>query len=414
MSGTARIAPQSRGRHRGCPHRGCQSCAANHSRERELPRGSVARTPRVGRQERLRSNLTLMVGLGLVLLVGGQPGDAHRAVAQLTGGQLTGGQFTGVQLTPTPSPPTPPGSLSPRSLQLVFSSLRDRPAFASLLVYRHDGVATGQIVGRLPVEPDTSFTRCSLAVEGRLGLFNVKQTGGFLPEVRLWDPSRAGTPATRWPPADPQPGLRTDAVLSPDGRFVACCVLDAVGEPGGWDVQLFDRQTGRQIPLPGFNSAENEREVTLSANARWLACTSDRPGGRGLAEVLLYDRELGRLCDTAELNSPGRELNPALSADGDWLAFITDREGVTAGKDLWLWERATGRVSPLAGANGPGHEQSPAFSPDGRWVVFVSERVRGAGERDLYLLDRQTGRLVPTPGLNSAAEDFDPTLAWAP
>ena len=303
---------------------------------------------------------------------------------------------------------------APRPLQIVFSSLRERPAFASLLVYQHDGVGAGRMIQRLPIEPDTSFTRPALASDGRFCLFNVKQTGGFLPHARLRDLTRELTPARRWPAAESDQTLRTEAVLSPDGRYLACAVLDAGGEAGGWDIQLFDRETGQQVPLPGLNSPDNEREVSLSAGARWLAFTSDRAGGRGLADVWLYDREAGRLCELPGVNSEGRELNPALSADGEWLAFITDRAGLTAGKDLWLYQRSRGMVQVPAGLNATGHEQSPAFSPDGRWLVFVSERVRGAGERDLYLYDRTLGRLLPTPELNSPAEDFDPAVSWLP
>jgi len=303
---------------------------------------------------------------------------------------------------------------APRPLQIVFSSLRERPAFASLLVYQHDGVGDGRIVQRLPIEPDTSFTRPSLMSDGRRCLFSVKQTGGFLPHARLRDLTRDLVPPQRWPATESDPALRTDAVLSPDGRYVACSVLDAAGEAGGWDLQLFDRETGAQIPLPGLNSPDHEREVSLSAGARWLAFTSDRAGGRGLSDVWLYDREAQRLCELTGVNSEGRELNPALSANGDWLAFVTDRAEQTAGKDVWLYDRPRDRVQTPVGLNATGHEQSPAFSPDGRWLVFVSERVRGAGERDLYLYDRTLGRLLPTPELNSPAEDFDPAISWLP
>jgi hypothetical protein len=306
----------------------------------------------------------------------------------------------------------PPSVADQPALLIAFSSLRDRPAFASLYVYRHDGIADGRLIAEVPPAFERGDTHPSLTADGSLCLYTSKQVGGFTPLLQFFDLARREV--LNGPEFNRNFAARTEASLSDKGDLIALCVWDKPGELGGWDVILFDRKAAKFVELPGLNSEHNEREVTISGDGRYLAFISDRPESEGLSDICLYDRDARQVMPLPGLNSSHRELNPALSHDGKLLAFVSDRPGGAGGKDIYLYDRQTGAVQAPSGINSIGHEQTPAFSPDGRFVVFVSERTSGPGERDIYLYDRVLTRLVPTPGLNSTAEDFDPCLAFEP
>ncbi|MCY2963486.1 MAG: hypothetical protein NT069_07515 [Planctomycetota bacterium] len=297
-----------------------------------------------------------------------------------------------------------------RPLRIAFSSLRDRPAFASLYLYDHDGTSQGKLWKALPQTAEKGDTHASLTADGAWCLYTSKQVGGFGPLARLYDVKQNALAAD--PEFNQNFAARTEVTLSGDGRWIALCAWDQPGQPGGWDVLLWDRKFQRFVDLPGLNSDANEREVAISGDGRWIAFLSDRPGGAGLADLFLYDREVGKLVPLPGVNTAARELNPALNADGSVLAFVSDRPGGSGGKDVYVLDRATGRTTAPEELNSAAHEQTPGFSPDGRFLVFVSERTRGAGERDIYLYDRQRKTLLPTPGLNSTAEDFDPVVSF--
>jgi hypothetical protein len=315
---------------------------------------------------------------------------------------------------PTTSPPAAnPTSTQtvpvPQPLILAFSSLRDRPAFATLHFYRHDGVSQGELLPGQPQQPERGDTHPSLTAEGTLCLSTSKQVGGFGPQLQLYD--RVRREFLPEPPFNPTFAARTEATLSADGRWIVLSAWDQAGQPGGWDLQLYDRRHERFVDLPGLNTAANEREPALSPDGRWITFVSDRAGGAGRSDVWLYDRDEAHLVELPGLNTPHRELNAVPSPDGAQMAFISDRPGGAGGKDLYLYARSTRQVRSPAGLNSAGHEQTPRFSPDGRFLVFVSERSTGPGERDIFLYDLHQERLLPTPGLNSPAEDFDPAIA---
>jgi hypothetical protein len=305
-------------------------------------------------------------------------------------------------------------SPGPRRQRLViaFSSLRERPAFANLYFYRHDGIGQGELKGAVPAQFERADTRASLTVDGAQCAYASKQVGGFTPLVNLWD--RSENRALPAPGFNSQEGSRIEPALSGDGQWLAVCARGHSGSIGGWDVVLTELKTGKQVPLPGLNSDFDEREVALDRSAWLLAFVTNRKGGAGLSDLALYDRSTETFVSLDRLNTAHREINPALSADGRFLAFVSDRPGGAGGKDVYLFNLVERHLVDLPGLNSVAHEQTPALSPDGRYVAFVSERSAGAGERDIYLYDRETSQLVPTPGLNSPQEDFDPALAYEP
>jgi hypothetical protein len=302
-----------------------------------------------------------------------------------------------------------PPNVATRPLILAFSSLRDRPAFAAVYFYRHDGVSRGELLPGQPQQPERSDTHPSMNFDGTICLATSKQVGGFGPRVQLYDRQRSTFLPE--PPFNDTFAARTEATLSADGRWIVLSAWDQAGQPGGWDLLLYDRHANRFVDLPGLNTAANEREPAISPDGRWITFVTDRPTGAGLSDVGLYDREAASLVELPGLNTPHRELNPVPSPDGQHLAFISNRPGGAGGKDLYLYDRSTRQVRAPAGLNSAGHEQTPRFSPDGRYLVFVSERSTGPGERDLFLYDLPLNQFLPTPGLNSPAEDFDPALA---
>jgi hypothetical protein len=297
---------------------------------------------------------------------------------------------------------------APRGLLIAFASLRERPAFSNLYLYRHDSIGEGKLVESVPALHERADSHPSLTSDGAVCVYASKQVGGFTPLVNLWN-FREKRPLAV-PAFNQDAGARIEPSLSGDGRLLAFCVRGAANSSGGWDVALFDMTAGKFLDVPGLNSDADEREVAISPNGRYVAFVTNRPGGEGLSDIALYDRQAQALVSLPGLNSNRREISPALSGDGRWLAFVSDRDG-TGGKDVFLYDRVAAALVDLPGLNSVAHEQTPALSHDGRFVVFVSERTSGAGERDIFLYDRQTARLLATPGLNSKQEDFDPCLA---
>jgi hypothetical protein len=304
----------------------------------------------------------------------------------------------------------PTASPRPRRLIIAFASLRERPAFSSLFLYRHDGLATGELAGTIPPLNERADSHPALNSDGTVCAYASKQTGGFTPLINFCQ-VREKRPLPG-PAFNGEPGARIEPSLSGNGRLLAFCTRGGPQSAGGWDVGLFDMTASRVLDLPGLNSDADEREVALSRDGRFLAFVTNRPGGAGLSDIALYDRESRVLVALPGLNSPHRELNPALSADGRWLAFVSNRPAGQGGKDIFLYDRSAAALVELPGLNSVGYEQTPALSPDGRYLAFVSERTSGAGERDIFLYDRESQSLLPTPGLNSKQEDFDPSLAF--
>jgi len=305
---------------------------------------------------------------------------------------------------------TPVKAANPARLILAFASHRERPAFANIYFYRHDGVESGKIVGTVPALAERADSHPSLAAGGTICAYASKQVGGFTPLVNLWHVGESRS--LSGPAFNSDAGARIEPSLSGDGRLLALAMRGGANSIGGWDVALVDLRENKYVALPALNSDHDEREPLLAAGGRFLAFVTNRPAGAGLSDIALYDRERQSLIALGGLNTEHREINPALSADGRLLAFVSDRPGGAGGKDIYLYDRAARSLADLPGLNSVAHEQTPALSPDGRFIAFVSERTSGAGERDIYLYDREAARLVPLPGLNSRQEDFDPAVAY--
>ncbi len=72
-----------------------------------------------------------------------------------------------------------PPNVAPHPLILAFSSLRDRPAFAAVYFYRHDGVSRGELLPGQPQQPERSDTHPSLTADGTICLSTSKRSSSF-------------------------------------------------------------------------------------------------------------------------------------------------------------------------------------------------------------------------------------------
>jgi Tol biopolymer transport system component len=310
-------------------------------------------------------------------------------------------------------PPAPATAQKPATTKLLiaFGSYRERPKHPNIFFYEHDGVSTGQLLGKIAGTPKgaTAEGHPSLSQDGRYCAFTFElenNTG----RINFWD--RKEQKLVEHPVLNSSPNALMGPSLSSDGNLIAFAGWGRPGAGGqGWHVFLYDRVAKKTLDLPELNSQTAEdRMPALSADGRWLSFASNRKGGQGLSDIYLHDRKESKLVDLPKVNSRSMDAEPSLSADGNLIAFTSDRPGGKGGRDIYLFDRAADRFLPLPGLNTGAHEYSPSLSADGRYLAFVSERLGGEGERDIYLYDRQTEKLLPTPGLNSKAEDFDPCV----
>jgi WD40 repeat protein/predicted Ser/Thr protein kinase len=141
---------------------------------------------------------------------------------------------------------------------------------------------------------------------------------------------------------------------SPDGSLVAGCSPDM-----GWDIQLWDLQTGQRLA------------PALKGHDAWVSHLTFSPDGKTLVSTGWDDGWLGvwdvrhRKARTMLRAHNGSIFHAAFSPDSKTLA--------TCGSDgtvrLWNMERLQ-EVATLRGHRGP--VNGVAFSPDGRWLASAS------------------------------------------
>jgi WD40 repeat protein len=203
----------------------------------------------------------------------------------------------------------------------------------------------------------------------------------WISRLMLWDPD-AGR---RLVNLDKLPGRITQAVFSPDNRWLAV-VVNRAGE-----VRVWDAQSGRE-------------RHTLSLPRGDMFCLAfSLDGGRlgvvgsddGTLAVRVWDSESGTQvpCPEVPLGGWGRNdvewVPPALSAGGKRLAVPLNTDvgpGLTSGV-VRVWDVETGgRTVDLRGfKRGDRMIQRLAFSPDGRRLVTST------GEQVLTIWDADTG-----------------------
>lgn len=167
------------------------------------------------------------------------------------------------------------------------------------------------------------------------------------------------------------PGLNSEhdeqmPALSGDGRWLAFTTNrpSAAGAgPGLSRILLYDREAGALVPTPGLSEpGYRETEPALSGDGRYLVFASDRPGPddrNGAGDVLLYDRQSGRLVPLPGLNTAAHDCQPAISAGGRYIVFTSERLDGEGQRDLYLYDRKTARLLPAPGLNHTSEEFEP-------------------------------------------------------
>jgi TolB protein len=150
--------------------------------------------------------------------------------------------------------------------------------------------------------------------------------------------------------------------------------------------------------------------------ALWFS--RNRPGGPGGYDIWMSRRTSGRWNDATPVpfNSPTRDFDPAFSRDGRFVYFSSDRPGGHGGDDLYrvaVTSQGFGLPESLGAAvNSAGNEWAPMMF--GHTLLFSSNGLGGAGRMDLFTATERRGRFAvprPLPGMvNTAADEFDATF----
>ncbi len=156
-----------------------------------------------------------------------------------------------------------------------------------------------------------------------------------------------------------------------------------------------------------LNSTNNEGAQTITGDGKTMIFTAcNRDDGMGLCDLYiaedLGDRwsvpvNMGRVINTA--NS---EKQPSVSADGRTLYFISNRAGGYGSYDIYyslksddgLWQEP---VNIGDSVNTPGIDQSPFIHPDNKTLYFSSDGWQGLGGYDLFVSRKKSSGQWSTP-----------------
>ena len=199
-------------------------------------------------------------------------------------------------------------------------------------------------------------------------------------------------------------GASTDAVISPDGRFVAftseATNLVASDANGSRDVFVRDRQanvtTRVSVTTAGTEAAGASESGVITPDGRFVAFqsyaalvagdtnTCDTPAGvPTCGDVYIYDR-LTSTTTRISVTSAGAQANghssvPAISADGRYVVFTSEATNLVADDtnnrpDVFLHDRVS-NVTTRISVNGDGTQLSlggtaPIISDDGEVILY--------------------------------------------
>jgi len=82
-------------------------------------------------------------------------------------------------------------------------------------------------------------------------------------------------------------GIEIDPSVTPDGHYL-CFASNRSGGHGGFDIYLHDLTSGHLVPLPGVNSARDERHPSLNSAGTMLAYQSDSSAAGGWSVRFYY------------------------------------------------------------------------------------------------------------------------------
>jgi hypothetical protein len=150
------------------------------------------------------------------------------------------------------------------------------------------------------------------------------------------------------------------------------------------------------VPVPGVNSAQNERFPCLRGDGLVLYFKYDGPLGAGAGDVFFSTRAtgtsgFGNPATVAGVNAASDDGNPFVSPDGTTLWFGSTRTG---GTDIYRATLTSAGVGTSVAAEGPTinsgvNDTSPAVTADGKTMFFASLR-GGGNDRHIYVATRAT------------------------
>jgi len=193
--------------------------------------------------------------------------------------------------------------------------------------------------------------------------------------------------------------------VSPDGRLVACTMLDTSGR--STDVWMIDAERG--------GATHFTRDGALNSSPAWspdgqrVAYSSCKSGAGDI-----YVAPTSAPSETKLLLASTREKYPrSWSPDGHWIVF--DAYGEKTKEDIWMVSvDAPNEAKPLVAS--PDAEWAGTVSPDGRWLAYLSDE---SGRTEAYVQSfpvPTTRRQVSTDGAVIVlwSKHGEELLFWSP
>jgi hypothetical protein len=229
--------------------------------------------------------------------------------------------------------------------------------------------------------------------------------------------------AAPMPLADLNTAANEDAIFLGDDRLTALFSTDRPGGSGGYDLWVAVRSDlqapfSAPSPVPGLNSANDERQPVLSGDSLHLYFMSNH--GTSAFRIVEATRNavtggFAPPVDVAGLASGVGDVSPWLSKDGTQIYFGSGRTGGLGGNDIYVADLSSAGASnvvDLTAVDSVDDDASPVLSRDGLTLYFASKRADPAasGNDDIWIARRSAvgdpfGPPTPVSELNSAAAD---------
>jgi TolB protein len=166
---------------------------------------------------------------------------------------------------------------------------------------------------------------------------------------------------------------------------------------------LVDRETGRQVRVPGVR---NSAMAAVSPDGSSLVYQAERRSGR--YDLWIQPLQNGRPSGEPQPLSDqhGVPSHPAFSPDGRWVAYYLIENGQ---RNIWVIPVTRG--APMRITDDSHQNQQPAWSPGGDDLAFVSER-DGRSRLQVVAIDEGRPAGEPVTITKGDIDAFHP--AWLP